>query len=83
MKSDNTINAIIHEVNVAHGIDCNAQARYHIAKQCRIARLEFELKWNELGVWLLDNSDASVTDIQEVRGMLNRGERTRGFKICR
>lgn len=83
MKSDNTINAIIHEINVAHGIDCNAQARYHIAKQCRIARLEFERKWNELGVWLIDNTEASVADIQAVRKKINRGESTRGFKICR
>jgi hypothetical protein len=80
MKSEATISAIIHEVNTAHGIDCNAQARYHIAKQCRIARTEFERKWNELGVWLIDNTDASVPDIQTVRAMLNRGESVRGYK---
>lgn len=81
MKSETTINAIIHEVNVAHGIDCNAQARYHIAKQCRTARLEFERKWNELGVWLLNNPCATVADVQETRAMLNRGEGVRNHRL--
>lgn len=81
MKPETTIKAIIHEVNVAHGIDCNEQARYHIDKQCYIARNENERKWNELGVWLLNNPCANVADVQETRAMLNRGEGVRDHRL--
>lgn len=73
---------IIHEVNVAHGINCNEQARYHIKKQCSILTSErntVEKKWNELGIWLLNNPDATVGEIQLVREKLNQGEYVRGF----
>lgn len=80
---ENTIDSIIHEVNVAHNIDCNPKARYHISKQCYIMRNEAEKKWNELGIWLLNNPNAIMEDIQLVREKLNIGEYVRGFKIER
>jgi hypothetical protein len=81
MKVDKAINNIIHEVNIAHSIDCNKQARYHIQKQCTIMRNKVEKKWNELGIWLLNNPDATVVEIQIVREKLNIGDSVRGFKI--
>lgn len=81
MEADKTIDAIIHEVNVAHSINCNQQARYHISKQCKMMRNQVEKKWNELGFWLNNNPEATLGDIQMIREKLNQGESVRGFKL--
>lgn len=83
MLTNNTINAIIHEVNVAHSIDCSQHARYHIAKQCNNMKSEAnktEKKWNELGIWLKHNPDATVDEIQIIREKLNRSEYVRDLR---
>ena len=76
-----TINAIIHEINIAHSIDCNDRARYQISKQCTSLRNQSEFKWNELNIWLRNNPSATVGEIQVVRTKLNSGESVRGFRI--
>ena len=82
MTTDERIDSIIHEVNVAHSIDCNPQARYHISKQCKIIRNEVEKKWNELGFWLNNNPEATLADIQLVREILNKSNHSiRGVKV--
>lgn len=82
-KVEDVIDSIIHEVNVAHSINCNPKARYYISKQCYILRNQAENKWNELGFWLNNNTDALMEDIQLVREKLNIGEHVRGFKMER
>ena len=81
MQADKAIDAIIHEVNVAHSINCNQQARYHISKQCRSMRNQVEKKWNELGIWMLNNPEATFSNIQTIREKLNQGEYVRGVKL--
>jgi hypothetical protein len=81
MKTDKVIAAIIHEVNIAHHIHCNAQARFHIDKQCRILRNDSEKKWNELGIWMRENPYASVDEIHVIRAELNLGGSIRGVRI--
>lgn len=70
---EDVINATIHGINVAHSIDCNEQARYHIKKQFQIMSNKYYEKWNELGIWMCNNPDASVAEIQKIRAKINGG----------
>jgi hypothetical protein len=66
-------NNTVHEINVAHGMECNEQARYHIKKQFQILSNKYYEKWNELGVWMCNNPDASVADVQKIRAKIYGG----------
>lgn len=73
------IASIVHEVNVAESIDLNKQSRHHISQKCYIIYNQAEQNWNELGFWMANNLDASVKQLQTIRGMLRNGDSVRGF----
>lgn len=79
----NQTNELIHEINIAHNINCNDRARHHIHKHLMKNRNHNERKWNELNIWLRNNPLATVEEIQVVRTLLNNGESVRGFRIER
>lgn len=82
-KMDRLVNALAHEINKAHNIDCNDRAKYHIRNHLTSIRNQNEMKWDELNIWLRANTDATVGEIQVVRTELNSGKSVRGFKVKR
>ena len=80
---DESVNLIVHDVNVSHSIDCNPRARYHIQKQCIIIHNRAIMKYNDLKAWIAWNEDASIEDVQLVITKIDAGEDIRGFKIER
>jgi hypothetical protein len=81
MLVDQTINAIIHEVNVAHSLNWSPRARYQIMKHCVILSNKSRILWNEEDIWLNCNPEATVAQIKVVRDMLDNGKDIRGFKF--
>lgn len=79
---DQAVTNIIHEVNVAHSIDCNSQARYHILKHCNIINNKSKIKYNDLVEWIADNPEASHEQINRVIEKINQGFDVRGFKFA-
>jgi len=76
------IDRLIHEVNVAHSIHLNDQARFHIQKICNTYKNKQAIRWNELGHWLNRNPDATVDQIKVIREMLDNNEYIRNYKFC-
>jgi len=72
---------IIHEVNVAESINCNQQTRTRIERECDIAENEYTKKWNELEIWLRNNKDVSVSNVQGLMRILDRGEGVRDVRV--
>lgn len=80
-RFDESVNLIIHDVNVSHSIDCNPRARYHIQKNCIIIHNRAIMKYNDLKEWIAGNPDASLHEVGEVIKMIDNGENVRGFKF--
>jgi anti-sigma-K factor RskA len=80
-KMELLVNELAHEINIAHNIDCNRRARFHIRNLLTKNRNENEKKWNELNFWLRNNPSATVDEVQVVRTLLNSGETVRGFRV--
>lgn len=80
---DQAVDLIVHEVNVAHSIDCNSQARYHILKQCNIINNKSKIKYNDLTEWIAGNPEASHEQIKRVIEKINVGDDVRGFKFAK